>query len=234
VKPVIGLSTYREPAYWGVWDCLADVLHASYADAVIAAGGVPFLLPPGSADKQDAVAAVGRIDGLLLTGGADIEPSRYANRVHPQTNNWRPLRDNWELALLEGAEQSLLPVLGVCRGMQLMAVAAGGSLHQHTPDQVGHNNHGPAPGEFGMLEISVECDSIVGRAVDETHRVACHHHQSVASHPGYLPVAWAMDGSVEAIEHTTHPYRVGVQWHPEASSDNGIVESFVQAAKELM
>ena len=123
--PVIGLTTYREDAAWGVWRQRADVLPTAYAAAVEATGGVPVLLPPvGQAGAADAVVA--RLDGLVISGGADVDPGRYDASPHPRTAGWRPDRDAWESALLDAADAAGLPVLGVCRGMQLMAVHAGG------------------------------------------------------------------------------------------------------------
>ena len=135
MEPLIGLSTYREQARWGVWDQPADLLPTTYADAVAAAGGVPVLLAPQ--DPASAAAVVARLDGLVVTGGADVDPARYAAEPHPRTAGWRADRDAWELALLDAADARGLPVLGICRGMQVMAVHAGGSLEQHLPDTVG-------------------------------------------------------------------------------------------------
>ena len=125
VQPLVGLSTYREQARWGVWDQPADVLPTLYADAVLAAGGVPVLLPPASASDDVSAVVVSRIDGLVVSGGADVDPSRYGEEPHPSTASWREDRDAWETALLRAADRASLPTLGVCRGMQLMAVAAG-------------------------------------------------------------------------------------------------------------
>ena len=152
--PVIGVTTYRETARWGVWESVADLLHAPYADAVLAAGGVPVLLPPVSGDAAVAEAVVSRIDGLIISGGADVDPGRYGEDPHPRTVTWRQDRDAWETALLQAADAASLPTLGVCRGMQLMAVAAGGTLHQHTPELVGHENHNPGEDVFGATPVA--------------------------------------------------------------------------------
>ena len=129
IAPVIGLTTYREQAAWGVWHQRADLLPAEYAGAVESVGGVPLLLPPVAAPGA-AQAVVGRLDGLVISGGADVDPARYGADVHPHTSGWRGDRDAWEIALLDAADAVDLPVLGVCRGMQLMAVRAGGTLDQ--------------------------------------------------------------------------------------------------------
>ena len=151
--PLIGLTTYREDAAWGVWHQRADVLPTAYAAAVEATGGVPVLLPP-VAQVGAADAVVARLDGLVISGGADVDPERYGDAPHPRTAGWRPDRDAWESALLDAADAAGLPVLGVCRGMQVMAVHAGGALDQHTPDLVDHERHSPGGDEFGAIEVS--------------------------------------------------------------------------------
>ena len=197
MTPVIGLSTYREPARWGVWDQPADLLPTPYADAVVACGGVPLLLPPVSPALARAVVA--RLDALVVSGGADVDPGRYAADPHPRTAGWRPDRDGWELALLDAAAVIGLPVLGVCRGMQLMAVHAGGALDQHTPDLVGHDEHSPGGATWGTTAVATGAGTRVAGLVGERLQVSCHHHQSVAAHPGFVESARAADGTLEAM-----------------------------------
>ncbi|QBR91101.1 gamma-glutamyl-gamma-aminobutyrate hydrolase family protein [Nocardioides euryhalodurans] len=227
--PIIGLTTYREQAAWGVWDQRADVLPTQYAQAVEATGGVPVLLPPvdqtGAADT-----VVGRLDGLVISGGADVDPARYGAGPHARTAGWRPDRDAWELALLDAAAARALPVLGVCRGMQLMAVHAGGSLDQHTPDLVGHEQHSPGGDRFGTVEVATVAGSRVGSLVGDSLSVTCHHHQSVQSHPGFTASARATDGTLEAMESDGDRFCVAVQWHPETAADVGLLAGLVRAA----
>lgn len=227
--PVIGLSTYREQAAWGVWRQPADLLPTQYADAVAATGGVPVLLPPvagvGAADE-----VVARLDGLVVSGGADVDPARYGAEPHPRTAGWRPDRDAWELALLDAAASVGLPVLGVCRGMQLMAVHAGGTLDQHTPDVVGHERHSPGRDEFGSLAVRTAPGSRLAGLVGEALDVSCHHHQSVRTHPGFEAVARAEDGTLEAMEAPGERFCLAVQWHPETASDVGLLAGLVRAA----
>jgi putative glutamine amidotransferase len=231
--PVVGISTYRESARWGVWDTLADVLHAQYADAVLAAGGVPVLLPPAAGTDDVAGAVVSRIDALVVSGGADVDPGRYHAEPHRRTAGWREDRDAWETALLRAADDAGLPTLGVCRGMQLMAVEAGGSLHQHTPDLVGHEEHSPGGPAFGRVAVRTAEGSRLRDAVRERADVGCHHHQSVDTHPGFEPVAWsAVDGSLEAMERPGPRFCVAVQWHPETAADVGLLAGLVRAAAE--
>ena len=227
--PIIGLTVYREQAAWGVWHQRADVLPAQYAEAVSSVGGVPVLLPPSDLPGA-AEAAVSRLNGLVITGGADVDPDRYGAAPHPRTASWRPDRDAWETALLDAAAAVDLPVLGVCRGMQLMAVHAGGSLDQHTPDLVGHDQHSPGGDVFGEVAVSTASGSRVAALVGDSLSVSCHHHQSVAEHPGFTPSAHAADGTLEAMEAPGDRFCVAVQWHPETAADVGLLAGLVAAA----
>ncbi len=229
MTPVIGLTTYRETAAYGVWNQRADLLPSEYAGSVAACGGVPVLLPPvDGAGAAEAVVA--RLDALVVSGGADVDPERYGAAPHPRTASWRPDRDAWELALLAAADTAGLPVLGVCRGMQVMAVAAGGALEQHVPDVVGHEEHSPGGPEYGVVEVATVAGSRVAGLVGERLQVNCHHHQAVASHPGYVPSAHAADGVLEAMEAPGERFCVAVQWHPETAADVGLLEGLVAAA----
>jgi putative glutamine amidotransferase len=228
--PLIGLTTYREQARWGVWDQRADLLPAQYAEAVVACGGVPLLLPPVDA-RGAAEAAVARLDGLVVSGGADVDPGRYDAEPHPRTAGWRPDRDAWELALLTAADAVALPVLGVCRGMQVMAVHAGGALDQHTPDLVGHDGHNPGGDAFGEVAVRTEAGTRLAALVGPALTVNCHHHQSVSAHPGFAAAAHAADGTLEAMEaEAADRFCVAVQWHPETAADVGVLSGLVAAA----
>ena len=233
MTPVVGLSTYREQAAWGVWHQRADLLPTGYADVVASVGAVPVLLPPVAPEDRPAAAAaavVARLDGLVIAGGADVDPGRYGADPHEHTAGWRPDRDAWELALLDAADEVGLPVLGVCRGMQVMAVHAGGELDQHTPDLVGHEDHSPGGPEFGETPVVTVPGSRVAALVGERLAVACHHHQSVRTHPGFVASARAADGTLEAMEDPGERFRVGVQWHPETTADVGLLAGLVAAA----
>ena len=229
--PVIGLTTYREEAAWGVWlHQRADVLQAEYADTVVAAGGIPLLLPPATASPEAAAAVVARLDGLVVSGGADVDPARYGAEPHHRSSAWRPDRDAWEMALLDAAAAPGLPVLGVCRGMQVMAVHAGGTLDQHTPDLVGHDHHSPGGDVFGDILVSTEPGSRIASMLGPEVEVSCHHHQSVRDAPGFAVTAHAVDGTVEAMEAAGEVFRVGVQWHPEMRTELALVRGLVAAA----
>lgn len=228
MRPLIGLSTYREQARWGVWDLPADLLPTTYADAVVRAGGTPVLLPP--VDPAGAPYVVARLDGLVVSGGADVDPGRYDAQPHPRTVSWRTDRDAWELALLSAADTRDLPVLGICRGMQVMAVHRGGTLEQHLPDAVGHESHSPAGPEFGDTEVETCPSTRLRMLVGDRSIVGCHHHQAVREHPGFTPAAYADDGTLEAMEAPGDRFQVAVQWHPETRSDGGLFAGLVAAA----
>lgn len=232
--PLIGVTTYRERARWGVWDTAADVLHAQYADAVLDAGGIPVMLPPASRADTVAAAVVARIDGLVITGGADVDPARYGAEPHPRTSSWREDRDAWETALLRAADTAALSTLGVCRGMQLMAVAAGGALHQHTPEIVGHEGHNPGGDVFGATAVATAEGSRLRSLVGDSLVVGCHHHQTVVAHPGFEATAWAEDGSLEAMERPGSRFCLAVQWHPEVGDDSALFAGLVAAAADRM
>lgn len=230
MRPVIGLTAYREEARWGVWQTPADVLPAVYARAIEAAGGVPVLLPTTAAAEDSASALVGRLDGLVVSGGADVSPARYGEEPHERTTGWRDDRDQWELALMAAADRSGTPTLGVCRGMQVMAVAGGGTLEQHLPDRVGHEEHNPGGDRFGSVAVHVETGSLLHSLVGDRLEVHCHHHQGVRSHPGFTPSAWAEDGTLEAMERPGGRFCLAVQWHPEMAVDAGLFAGLVAAA----
>jgi putative glutamine amidotransferase len=231
--PLVALTTYREPATWGVWSETADVLHACYSDGIRAAGGVPVLLPPAQADGDfTAVAAevTHRVDGLLVSGGADIDPACYGARRSHATGPARPDRDRWEIALVRAAIAADMPVLGVCRGMQILAVALGGTLTQHLPDVVGGDSHQPTVGAHGRHAVAFAAGSRLASIHGSRRTVATYHHQSVGRLPPALTAtAWADDGTVEGIELPDASWVVGVQWHPEVFEGHELFMAFVAA-----
>lgn len=228
--PIIGISTYREQASWLAWDQVpAVLLPARYVDAVRAGGGTPVLLPPlGPGD--DAAKLVSRLDGLVIAGGADVNPARYGEEPDIATSGWRDDRDVSEYALLDAAEDFGLPVLGICRGMQIMAVRAGGRLHQHVPDLVGGDEHSPGPAVYGPVQVDTVAGSRLAGIVGPQLSVPCHHHQSVAQHPGFVPSAHSADGILEGMEGRTERFELAVQWHPETDSDMRLFSGLVKAA----
>jgi gamma-glutamyl-gamma-aminobutyrate hydrolase PuuD len=204
------------------------LLPRTYPDVVLAAGGVPVLLPP----VPDAAAAVDRLDALVLAGGPDVGPDRYGAAPHPRTGTPRPERDAAELAALRRALERGIPVLGVCRGAQLLNVGLGGTLLQHVPDAVGHSGHNPSPGVFGTVAVTLEPDSRVGVALGPEVTVRCHHHQALDRvADGLVVTGRAADGTVEAVELAGSPFVVGVQWHPEEdATDVRLMAALVTAA----
>jgi putative glutamine amidotransferase len=229
--PLIGFSTYRERAAWGVWQQQADLLPQQYAAAVEALGALAVLLPPNGLPAA-AETIVSRLDALVISGGADINPQRYGESPHSQTSQWRDDRDTWEFALLDAALSEALPVLGVCRGMQVMAVHGGGSLEQHTPDLVGHDEHSPGGDVFGQVEVNTMPGSRLAELVGDRLTVNCHHHQGVRTYPGYTAAAFATDGTIEAFEAAGDRFCMGVQWHPETMLDVGLLAGLVKAASQ--
>jgi putative glutamine amidotransferase len=226
-RPIIGISAYREQAKWGVWDQRAVLIPAAYVDKVTEAGGLPVVIPPTTATEPEIL---DRIDGLLLAGGADLDPALYGETPHAETVGWRPDRDAGELTLLDGALHRDLPVLGICRGLQIMTVHAGGRLEQHLPEVVGHDEHRPQPGVFGVHEVALARGSTTHGILGDSVSVKSYHHQGVAD-PGSLAIAGrAPDHTIEAVEVPGRRFAVGVLWHPEAGDDPRIFDALVDAA----
>ncbi len=228
-RPLIGISCYLEQTRFGFWDLPAAVLPRDYLDLVVAAGGMPVLMPPVG---EWGTAEVSRVDGLILAGGADLDPARYHQPPHPEASAPRPDRDTTELALLDAALATGTPVLGICRGMQVLNVGLGGTLHQHLPDELGSTDHLPVLGQFGQVKVSVEPGSRLAGIVGQDLGVSCHHHQGVDQlGRGLVPVARAADGSVEAVELPGEPFVLGVQWHPEQDAEDvRLFRALVEAA----
>jgi putative glutamine amidotransferase len=216
---VIGLTTYAESARMLVWHREFALLHASYLAATERAGGCAVLLPPQAAGADEVL---DRIDALVLTGGADVDPARYGEVPAERTSAPRVQRDEWEMALTRGALDRDIPLLAICRGLQVLNVVLGGSLHQHLPDVAGHDGHQPSPGVFGAVTVGIEPGTPTAGLIGSQLRVSCHHHQALARlAPGLKVTGRADDGTVEAVEVPGQAFAIGVQWHPEEDSADG-------------
>ena len=225
MRPIIGITTYVEPASWGVWhDLDAALIPHAYVEAVTAAGGRAVLLPPDDLDTD----VLGRLDGLVLSGGADLGSELYGAVPEPLTDT-RPVRDSAELLLARAALDRDLPVLGICRGMQLLAVVAGGRLHQHLPDVLGHERHRPAPGVYGTQRATFTEGSRMAELMGTDAEIHCYHHQGVAD-PGRLIVTGRSDdGLPEAVEDPSRRFVLGVQWHSEVTRDKRLFGALIRA-----
>jgi putative glutamine amidotransferase len=227
--PLVGLPTYVERARWGVWDRPAALLPASYVAAVADAGGVPVLLPPAAPGAAARVVAA--LDALILTGGADVDPGRYGADRGPATQDPRPDRDGWEVALVAAALDRDLPLLAICRGAQVLNVARGGSLDQHLPDVVGHPGHQPEPAVLGATRVRLAPGSPLASILGAEVKVPCYHHQAIRRlGEGIEAVGWADDGTIEAAVVPGRRFAVAVQWHPEDGDDPRLFRALVAAA----
>lgn len=221
-RPVIGLTTYLEQAKQGVWDVRAAFLPQQYFDAVTASGGIAVLLPPQPAPGGAASAVLDGLDGLILTGGLDVQPELYGAERHPTTDPARPDRDAWELALFAGAEERRMPVLAICRGLQLVNIAKGGTLHQHLPEALGTERYRIGGGVFATNTVAVDEGTRLAALIGEgDFDVHSYHHQGIdALGDGLVATARTDDGLVQAFEGDGEGYLVGVQWHPEENSED--------------
>jgi putative glutamine amidotransferase len=199
------------------------------------ADGIPLLLPEGSEDGDASAAILEAIDGLILSGGADLDPASYGADPHPATDPPRPERDRFELALARGAVERDLPLLGICRGMQTLNVALGGTLVQHLPDLVGSDRHRAQLGAFGEHEVRLEPGSLAARASGaERLRVNSHHHQGVAElGDGLVASGFSEpDRVIEAIELPERRFALGVLWHCEEDERSALFGALVAASRE--
>ena len=226
-KPLIGITTYVEEASWGHWRLDAALVPYDYVRAVERAGGRALLVPPDDDGIEEVLDA---LDGLVFSGGNDMSPESYGAEADPATNGTNPARDRGELALLTAALERDLPVLAICRGIEVLNVLRGGDLVQHLPDVVGHEEHRTVLGEFSEHAVKVDPESRIGEVRGP---VKSHHHQALGRIGGGLrEVAWAEDGIVEAVEDPEKPFLVGVLWHPEAGEDQRLFDQLVEAARK--
>lgn len=233
--PLIGVTTYLEPARQGVWDVRAAFLPEQYLTGVTAAGGIALLLPPQDAAGADA--AIAGLDALVLSGGADVAPELYGAERHPSTDPARVDRDAWELALFRAAERRRMPVLAICRGLQLVNVARGGTLQQHLPDSLGTERYRLGGGVFAQNRVDVAGDTLLAEVLgDGAVEVHSYHHQGIDRlGEGLTPAAHSDDGLVQAFVDTEHGHVVGIQWHPEENAeDRRLFEDLVRQARAFV
>jgi putative glutamine amidotransferase len=236
-RPVIGICTAVARANWGVWEQREAVLLAtSYIGAIQRAGGLAVMIPPDGGFEEDPDQMLDLLDGLILAGGSDIDPAFYGADPHPETHHTFPERDRSELALARRAIERDMPVLGICRGMQLINVAFGGTLRQHLPDELGHEEHRRTPGSFDGSDHDVRLTpgSLAARAAgEELHGTKSHHHQGVGVLGEGLEVTGIslLDDLPEALEAPDRRFVLGVQWHPEADERSRIVGALVEQAR---
>jgi len=206
----------------------------TYVDVVAAAGGLPILLPPEPTTTRSPGELVDQVDALLLVGGADLDPASYGGDAHPEIVRTRPERDRFEIALARESVERDVPVLGICRGMQLLNVARGGTLVQHLPDELGDERHEPTPGRFAEHSVRLESGSLAARAAGaELLTVKTHHHQGVAElGDGLVATGWALqDDLIEAIEMPDRDFALGVLWHPEEDPASRLFPALVARAQ---
>jgi putative glutamine amidotransferase len=228
--PVVGICARTAPvSLWGN-AITASLVLQSHVDMLVAAGCIPVLLPltPG------AGTIVGQLHGLLVPGGPDLDPTTFGERPHAMTRGADPDVDVLELALLDAALDAGLPVLAICRGMQLLNVHYGGTLHQHLPEVIGTDSHRPPAGKLGAQRLDLQSGSLLATIFgDDVPEAPCHHHQGLARVGGGLAVtARAVDGVVEAIEVPDHPFAVGVQWEAGQTDDARLHHALAAAARD--
>jgi gamma-glutamyl-gamma-aminobutyrate hydrolase PuuD len=227
-RPVIGITASVLVASYGPWKEKAALVPVEYIDAIAAAGGIPVVLSPVAGISE---ALIEVIDGLVLTGGVDVDASLYGAERDPKAQRPDALRDEFEISLLELAVARELPVLGICRGIHVLNVQRGGTLHQHLPDVVANDSHGPTPGAYSQHRVRIDPTSQIGGIIGKVEEaVPTHHHQAVDQiGEGLVASAWADDGTVEALEDPAHEFLVAVQWHPEMGDDPTLFDHLIAA-----
>jgi putative glutamine amidotransferase len=223
-RPVVGITTYVTDAKWGYWNLEAALIPFDYVRAVERSGARPVLVPPSLEGIEETLDA---LDGIVFTGGSDLDPELYGEEAHAETLGIVRMRDEAELALLRAALERDMPVLGICRGIQVLNVGMGGDLDQHLE---GHR-HDP-PGQFVQHDVAIEPDTRLAQMLGEHTTVMSHHHQGLKTlAPGLVETARAADGLLEAVEAPDRRFTVGVLWHPEAGEDMGLFEGLAAEAR---
>jgi putative glutamine amidotransferase len=235
-RPVIGICTALVRARWGFWDRPAALLAFGYIAAIQDAGGMAVMIPPDPELEGDPDPVLDLIDGLVLAGGNDIDPESYGAQRQPGTQPSVPMRDAVEIALIRCAIERDMPVLGICRGMQLINVALGGTLIQDLPEAIGHEEHRRVPGSFDGAEhdVRLAAGSLAAQAAGEdVHVTKSHHHQAIDLVGEGLEITGysTLDELPEALEAPDQRFVLGVQWHPEADEESRIISALVEEAR---
>lgn len=223
MRPIIGVTSQPKQAISASGDLDSHVIGHTYTDSVLRAGGLPVILPP--LPNDDIATLIDRLDGIVLTGGGDMEPGRYGEEPHPEIRKTNSARDEFEIALVHEAKTHRLPVLAICRGLQVVNVALGGTLIQDIPSAMGSTDHGVRGDAVyhAHQPITIDANSLIAKATGATElMVNSIHHQAVKDlAPGFREVAWANDGVIEGIQHEDDEWPLlAVQWHPEFLGDN--------------
>ena len=236
-RPLIGLTAYAQQVQYGNNDLMAGMLPMTYVKAVHETGGRAVLITPDDPDTD----VLESLDGIMFSGGGDIDPAYWGAEPHPATDI-DPARDAAELMLMKAALEMDLPILGVCRGMQVMAVAAGGTLHQHLPDVIGHDRHRAAAGTdplaadasaYGRHDVVTKPGSRARALLGSHLTVNAFHHQAVDDPGTFTPVGWCPDDRViEIMEDPARTFALGVQWHPERTADLRLFAALAEAAAQ--
>jgi gamma-glutamyl-gamma-aminobutyrate hydrolase PuuD len=229
-RPLIGITSYAQPARWGAWDLPAALVPLYYVESVERAGGRALVVPP-STEAVDETLDV--LDGVVFSGGIDVDPAVYGAERHEATDPAQAHRDAGELALLERALERDMPTLAICRGFQLLNVLRGGDLVQHLPEAVGHEGHRETLGVFSEHPVDVKDGTRLASIIGARHEgVKSSHHQGVGRvGEGLVETAWAEDGSLEGLEDPSRRFAVGVLWHPEMEEDKRLFEALVAEAR---
>jgi len=228
-RPIIGITSYAQPARWGAWELPAALVPYHYVESVERAGGRALVVPP-STDGVDETLDV--LDGVVFSGGIDVDPAVYGAEREEKTDPAQVHRDAGELALLERALERDVPTLAICRGFQLLNVLRGGDLDQHLPDTVGHEGHREVLGTFSEHAVDVKEGTRLAGILGPRHEVQSSHHQGVGRiGDGLVETAWAEDGSLEGLEDPERRFAVGVLWHPEMEDDKRLFEALVAEAR---
>ncbi len=230
-RPIVGITSYAQPAKWGAWELPAALVPWFYVESVEQAGGRALLVPPSTEGIEETIDA---LDGLIFSGGIDIDPAQYGHERHPSTDPAQVHRDEGELALLSAALERDLPTLAICRGFQLLNVLRGGDLVQHLPEIVGHEGHREVLGTFSEHAVEVKEGTTLERVLGPRHPgVKSSHHQGIGRvGDGLVETAWAEDGSLEGLEDPSRRFAVAVLWHPEMEEDDKrLFEALVAEAR---